>query len=62
MLYTWKEQADKLSNEEISQDTYDNWRYHYPKFDTTENWVKVPSHELSDALVEVFKDNLKTDK
>ncbi len=62
MLYTWKEQADKLSNKEISQDTYDKWRYHYPKFDTTENWVKVPSQELSDALVEAFKDQLKPDK
>lgn len=62
MLYTWKEQADKLSNQEISQDTYDNWRYHYPQFDTTENWVKVPSQELSDTLVEAFKDNLKTEK
>lgn len=61
MLHTWKEQADKLSNEEISQDTYDKWRYHYPKFDTTESWVKVPSQELSDALVKAFKNQL-TDK
>ena len=58
----WKEQADKLSSEEISKEEYDNWRYHYPKFDTTQRWAKVPSQELSDALVEMFKDQLKPDK
>ncbi len=56
MLYAWKEQADKLSSEEISREEYDNWRYHYPKFDTTQRWTKVPSQELSDALVEMFND------
>ena len=34
----------------------------YPKFDTTQRWAKVPSQELSDALVEMFKDQLKPDK
>ena len=58
MLYAWKEQADKLSSEEISREEYDNWRYHYPKFDTTQRWAKVPSQELSDALIEAFKDKL----
>ena len=58
MLYAWKEQADKLSSEEISKDKYDEWRYHYPEFDTTQTWAKVPSQELSDALVEAFKDKL----
>lgn len=51
MLYAWKEQADKLSSEEISKDKYDAWRYHYPEFDTTQIWAKVPSQALSDALV-----------
>ena len=41
MLYAWKEQADKLSSEEISKDKYDEWRYHYPEFDTTQTWAKV---------------------
>jgi len=59
MLYAWQEQADKLSSEEISKEEYDNWRYHYPKFDTTQRWAKVPSQELSDALIESFKDKLK---
>lgn len=58
MLYAWKEQADKLSSEEIRKEEYDNWRYHYPKFDTTQRWAKVPSQELSDALIEAFKDKL----
>ena len=56
MLYAWKEQADKLSSEEISKDKYDQWRYHYPKFDTAQVWAKVPSQELSDALVEILKE------
>ncbi len=62
MLCAWKEQADKLSSEEISREEYDRWRYHYPKYDTTQLWAKVPSQELSDAMVEAFKDKLKTDK
>ena len=53
-----KVNKDKLSSEEISREEYDNWRYYYPKFDTTQIWAKVPSKELSDALVEAFKDKL----
>ena len=33
-----------------------NWRYRYPEFDNTQRWVKVPSQELSDMLVEALKD------
>lgn len=62
MLYAWKEQADKLSSGEIDQEEYDNWRYHYPQFDTTQRWAKVPSQELSDALVEIFQDRLHLDE
>ena len=43
------------SSGEISKDDYDNWRYHYPEFDTTQIWAKVPSQELSDALVKMLK-------
>ncbi len=60
MLSAWKKQADKLSAEEISREDYDQWRYNYPKFDTTQHWVKSPSDELSNTLVEAFKDKLKT--
>lgn len=59
MLSAWKEQADKLSTEEISKEEYDQWRYNYPKFDTMQHWAEVPSKELSDALVEAFKTHLK---
>ncbi len=61
MLCAWKEQADKLSAKEISREDYDQWRYNYPKFDTTQHWAKIPSKELSDSLAETFKDKLKTD-
>lgn len=61
MLCAWQEQATKLSAEEISREDYDQWRYNYPKFDTTQHWAKSPSDELSDVLVESFKDKLKTD-
>ena len=47
---------------EISKDKYDEWRYHYPEFDTTQTWAKVPPQALSDALVEMFQDKLKPDK
>ena len=58
MLIAWQEQAVKLSAEEISREDYDQWRYNYPKFDTTQHWAKAPSKELNDALVEAFKDKL----
>ena len=61
MLTAWQEQATKLSAEEISREDYDQWRYNYPKFDTTQHWANIPSKELSDTLVEAFKDKLKTD-
>ncbi len=35
--------------------------YNICKFDTTGGWVKVPFQELSDAMVEAFKDRLKPD-
>lgn len=59
MLCAWKEQADKFNAGEISQEDYDKWRYYFPKYDTTQHWESVPSQELSDMLVEAFKDKLK---
>lgn len=59
MLAAWAEQAEKYRNGEISKEQYDEWRYTYPEKDTTQHWAKVPSQELSDALVEAFKDKLK---
>ena len=61
MLSAWAEQAKKLEAGEITKEDYDRWRYNYPKYDTTRKWVKVPSKELSDFLVEAFKDRLGKD-
>ena len=59
MLCAWQEQAAKLKAGGISREDYDNWRYHYPKFDTTEIRAKVPSQALRDAMTEAFAKRLK---
>lgn len=56
MLHAWLEQAKKLEAGEITKEKYDQWRYRYPEFDISQRWVKVPSQELSDYLVEALKD------
>ena len=61
MLTAWAEQAEKYHNGEINREDYDKWRYNYPKYDETSGYVKTPSKQLSDALVEAFKDRLKAD-
>ena len=58
MLNAWAEQAEKYHNGDISRDEYDKWRYNYPKYDETSGFVKVPSQNFSDAMVEAFKDKL----
>ncbi|HBI74439.1 MAG TPA: transcriptional regulator [Lachnospiraceae bacterium] len=59
MLTTWAEQAEKYKCGEITKEEYDQWRYNYPKFDTTGDFHKLPSQELSDVMMDVFKDKLK---
>lgn len=59
MLTAWAQQAEKLRNGEINREAYDKWRYNYPKYDETSGYVKVPFQQLSDAMVEAFKDRLK---
>ena len=61
MLTAWAEQAEKYRNGEINREDYDKWRYNYPKYDETSGYVKVPSQQLSDAMLEAFKDRLKED-
>ena len=61
MLNAWAEQAEKYRNGKINREDYDKWRYNYPKYDETSGYVKAPSQQLSDALVEAFKDRLKND-
>ena len=59
MLNAWAEQAEKYHNGDISREDYDKWRYNYPKYDENSGYVKVPSQQFSDAMVEGFKDRLK---
>ena len=59
MVYAWAHVAEKYRAGEITKEEYDKWRYNYPQYDSSRIWVKVPSQELSDALVEAFNDKLK---
>ena len=54
MLTAWAEQTEKYRNGEINREDYDKWRYNYPKYDEPSGYVKVPSQQLSDAMVETF--------
>ena len=59
MLCTWRQAAAMLQAGEINREDYDRWRYYYPEFDNTQTWVKTPSKELSDFIIERFSDQLK---
>ena len=59
MLSSWAQQTEKLRSGEINREDYDKWRYNYPKYDESSGYVKVPSQQFSDAMVEAFKDRLK---
>lgn len=61
MLNAWAEQSEKYHNGDINRDEYDKWRYNYPKYDEASCFVKVPSQEISEAILEAFKDKLKND-
>ena len=61
MLTAWAKQSEKYHNGDINRDEYDKWRYNYPKYDETFGFVKVPSQQFSDTMVEAFKDKLKND-
>lgn len=61
MLNAWAEQSKKYHNGDIKRDEYDKWRYNYPKYDETSGYVRVPSQNLSDAMVEAFKERLKNE-
>ena len=56
MVSAWAEQAEKYHSGEITREDYDRRHYNYPKYDEASGYVKVPSQELSDMLVEVFSD------
>lgn len=60
MFSAWQEQAEKLKSGEITKEEYDRWRYNYPKYDDEAfGYAKMPSQQLSDAMVEIIKDQLK---
>ena len=58
LVYAWAAAAEKYHAGESSRDEYDKWRYYYPQYDDTQITAKVPSKELSDAMVKEFKDTL----
>ena len=33
------------------KEVYDNWRYHYPDFEKSQLWEKVPPQWLTDLFV-----------
>ena len=55
----WAEQSAKLKAGEITKEKYDEWRYNYPKYDTDSEYVKLPSDDLNNAMLEAFEDKLK---
>lgn len=55
MVCAWAPVAEKYRAGEITKEEYDKWRYNYPQYDSSRIWVKVPSQELSDVLVEALK-------
>ena len=58
MICAWAPVAEKYRAGEISKDDYDRWRYNYPQYDESQLWAKVPSQELSDAMVKALQDKL----
>lgn len=60
MLNAWAEQSEKYHNGDINRDEYDKWRYNYPKYDEASGFVKVPSQNLNNAMVEERMSELKT--
>ncbi len=55
MLCAWRQAAAMLEAGEITQEQYDNWRYHYPELDDSQRLVKVLSQGPSDLLMDELK-------
>ena len=58
MVNAWAAVAEKYRAGELTRDEYDRWRYNYPQYDDTQTWGRVPSRELSDAMVNAFKNRM----
>ena len=61
LVCAWAAIAKKYHAGEISRDEYDKWRYYYPQYDDTQITTKVPSQELSDAMVKALKGKINKD-
>ena len=59
LVCAWAAVGEKYCAGEISRDEYDKWRYYYPQYDDTQITAKVPSQELSDAMVKALKSKIK---
>ena len=59
MVYAWAPVAENYRAGEISKEEYDKWRYNYPQYDDTQITAKVPSQELSDAMLKALKGKIK---
>ena len=59
LVCAWAAVAEKYHAGEISRDEYDKWRYYYPQYDDTQITAKVPSQEVSDAMLKALKGKIK---
>ena len=59
LVCAWAAVAEKYHAGEISRDEYDKWRYYYPQYDDTQITARVPSQELSDAMINALKGTIK---
>ena len=59
LVCAWAAVAEKYHAGEISRDDYDKWRYYDPQYDDTQITAKVPSQELSDAMIKALKGTIK---
>ncbi len=42
LISSWATEANRHRAGKISDDTYDTWRYHFPKYDKGDIWAKNP--------------------
>ena len=52
MAKAWGAIAERYRAGEIDKEEYDQWRYRYPEFDQMQGFGKLPSKQLSDALLD----------
>lgn len=62
MFRAWQQEAAKLEQGNITKEEYDQWRYNYTKFGTSQHWVHPLSQELSDMLLAEFEKENKRKK